>query len=70
MIIVNATAAVIINCRGRKNQDVTRSFATGGAGSGDAAAFDAFFLPVPEPFAMASQIRPESINQSPLKDSA
>lgn len=70
MIIVSATAAVIINCRGRKNHDVTRNFAIGGANGGAAAAFDAFFLPVPEPFAMTNQIRPESVNRSPLKDSA
>ncbi len=61
---------MIIKYRGRKNQDVTRDFTIGGGDGGDGATFAAFFFPVPEPFAMASQIRPESIILSLLKDSA
>jgi len=47
---------VIINWRGRKNQDAAGDFTTGGADGAvaAAAAFDVFFLPVPEPFAIGS----------------
>lgn len=51
-IIVIATAALMINGRGRKNQDADRDFTTWGVGAGVAAAFVVFFRPVPEPFAM------------------
>lgn len=64
-MIVIAMAAVVINGRGRKNHDDAVEFTSFGAmvaatSVAFEAAFADFFLPVPEPFAMANQIRPES----------
>lgn len=64
MTIVIAMAAVMTNCRGRKNHEPAADFTATGAETAAAVVFDAvfvdFFLPVAEPFAMGIQIRSES----------